>query len=96
MAGDPEKYRELARLASLKKRDKRRGLLRRLREEMGGKCSHCPCDIVDILQFHHHEDNKDANVTEIQSLKKIPEEAKKCMLLCPNCHAIETLKSLRS
>lgn len=96
MAKDPEIYRELARSRSQKKQQIRKEHLKELRLKLGGKCSHCPCNQLDILQFHHYEKNKEANVCEIQSYKKRELEALKCILLCPNCHALETLKDIRA
>lgn len=75
------------------KLQKRRELLKQLREEAGGQCVKCGYnEEMRILQFHHHGKNKKANVTEIQSLEKMREEAKKCILLCPNCHTLTHLK----
>lgn len=94
---DPVTYAALDRARSQKKQEKKRALLRRLKEDMGGRCTDCGySENIDILQFHHHNDDKEDNVTNLQSFPKIEEEARKCILLCPNCHAIETLKSLRS
>ena len=87
-----EHYKELDKQSSLRKRAKRRDLLQSLRKELGGKCSRCDySEEIRILQFHHHEDNKIDNVTNLQSLPRIEVEARKCILLCPNCHAIEHL-----
>ncbi len=70
---------------------KRKALLFQLRNEMGGKCTDCNYDKeVRILNFHHLGDKVD-NVTNLQSLEAIKAEAKKCILLCPNCHAIHHL-----
>ena len=78
-------------IAAQKRLAKRRKLLLKLRMDMGGKCTDCGYNkYPQILQFHHLRDKID-NVTNIPGLKKIVEEAKKCILLCPNCHAIETL-----
>jgi len=58
----------------------------------------------EILQFHH-KDRKgksftigNIKITERYSPKKlklIQEEIKKCILLCPNCHAVLHLKERR-
>lgn len=90
---NPLLYKTLDREHSLKRREIRRKHLRELREMLGGKCSDCGYrEQIDILQFHHHEKNKEMNVTESQNYKKRETEALKCILLCPNCHAIQTLK----
>ena len=78
---------------SQKKAQAKRDLLHNLRMSLGGKCARCGyCEEINILQFHHHNKDKINNVTELQSLKKIKEEAEKCTLLCPNCHSIIHLK----
>ena len=89
---NPAHYKELDRQRSARQYVKRKALLLELRNEMGGKCSKCGyCADIRILTFHHTDKNKLDNVSNILILKKIREEAKKCILLCPNCHAIEHL-----
>ena len=43
-----------------------------------------------VIQFHHHDHTKEANVGNMISngfgLKKIFDEIKKCIVLCANCH----------
>jgi len=43
-----------------------------------------------VLQFHHHDSTKEANVGQMVSdgfsLLKIFKEIKKCIVLCGNCH----------
>jgi len=58
----------------------------------GGKCQNPGCGYekhLQILEFHHRN-NKEDYVTRLInggfSWKKILAEAKKCELLCPNCH----------
>ena len=69
---------------------------RRLKEilvaEAGGRCALCGYDrYVGALQFHHLEPGSkrfslaDAGLT--RSLAKAREEARKCALVCANCHA---------
>lgn len=91
---NPEFYRALDRIQSVKMLEKRRNHLRDLRNRMGGKCTDCGyCEVVGILQFHHDgREKKESNVSELQSYKKREEEAKKCILLCPNCHALRHFK----
>ena len=70
---------------------KRKALLLQLRKDMGGKCTKCNySEEIRILTFHHLGDKID-NVTNLQSLEAIRIEAKKCILLCPNCHALTHL-----
>lgn len=57
----------------------------------GNKCSRCGYDTcIGALEFHHkNPDNKSFNVkskVSTYSLDKLKEEAKKCILLCSNCH----------
>jgi hypothetical protein len=91
-ASDPAKYKALDRVHSQKVYQARKRLLAELRMERGGKCSFCQYDTVPaILQFHHPNDDKEGDVSSIQGLAKIRLEAAKCVLLCPNCHAITHL-----
>src|SRR3990167_4352335 len=84
---NPEVYRERSRQIAVRQYAKRKALLLQLRLEMGGKCTKCGYDEEPrILNFHHLGDKID-NVTNILVRSKIREEAKKCILLCPNCHA---------
>ncbi len=51
---------------------------------------------LKILVFHHNKGKKYKILNEMRmkSLKKIEAEIKKCVLLCPNCHAIEHLPKI--
>ena len=90
---NPDKYKELDRAHSQRVYGKRKALLLELRNEMGGKCKKCGYSKeIRILTFHHTDKNKVDNVTNLQSLGAIRAEAAKCILLCPNCHAIEHLQ----
>ena len=89
-----ELFKEKYRLKNQERLIARRALLVELRQQLGGKCSRCSFNAEPrILQFHHHKKDKKDNVTNLQSLKAMREEAAKCILLCPNCHAIEHLTS---
>jgi hypothetical protein len=64
----------------------------RLRMYFGGKCEECGCDDLSKLHFHHI----DPIIKEFKVFEKalvdymspeIIEEAKKCQLLCIDCHA---------
>tara|TARA_Y100000310_G_scaffold344334_1_gene456507 strand:- start:527 stop:934 length:408 start_codon:yes stop_codon:yes gene_type:complete len=60
-------------------------------EENGGKCCLCGYDkYTQVLDFHHLEPDKkefELGVRDCcRSIKKIRDEAKKCVLLCANCH----------
>ena len=58
--------------------------------EFGGKCQLCGYDKSSAaLHFHHIESNKKFGLGDGQtrSLKLMRSEAKKCILICANCHA---------
>ncbi len=63
-----------------------------LAEEAGGKCVRCGYDtFIGALQFHHL-DRKEKSFGLAQNgstmgLDALREEARKCILLCANCHA---------
>jgi hypothetical protein len=63
-----------------------------LAEEAGGKCVRCGYDkFIGALQFHHL-DRKEKSFGLAQNgstmgLDALREEAKKCVLLCANCHS---------
>ena len=63
-----------------------------LMEEKGMKCEICGYDKnISALEFHHINPNNksfplDARRLSNYSIEKLEEEAKKCMLLCSNCH----------
>ena len=61
---------------------------------MGGKCSICGYDkCIDALVFHHKNPNEKefglAQNGTIHTWEEYLTEAKKCQLLCCNCHAEE-------
>lgn len=87
-----EEFKNKQKNNSLNRLKKRKELLYFLRIKMGGECTECGYDEEpSILQFHHHEKNKTDNVTNLQTLEKMEKEALKCILLCPNCHALHHL-----
>lgn len=59
---------------------------------MGGKCSVCGYDKnVAALEFHHRNPQEksfqlDSRHLSNTSMERINEEAKKCVLVCSNCH----------
>ncbi len=67
---------------------------KKLKEEatilLGGKCSNCGYNKCPAaLDFHHTENNKEGNIHDFiknESREKLLKEAKKCILLCANCH----------
>lgn len=54
------------------------------------QCAKCGDNRWYVLDFHHHNDDKNACVARLvahgHSKKKIMEEVKKCTVLCANCH----------
>jgi hypothetical protein len=71
---------------------RRRRVKQLLVEEAGGACAHCGYDrCVAALAFHHVDPAGKAFTISMQgltrSLEKARQEAKKCVLLCSNCHA---------
>lgn len=58
-------------------------------------CSSCGYNKHPVaLQFHHHNGIKKANVSDLirsdYGLSTIWNEIHKCIILCANCHAIES------
>lgn len=61
-------------------------------KKFGGKCTKCGYDkYVGALVFHHRNpETKDFGLSVrglTKSYAKLEKEAKKCVLLCHNCHA---------
>lgn len=61
-------------------------------DEAGGKCIRCGYDrYIGALQFHHRDPSiKERGLSKrglTISIARLREEAKKCDLLCANCHA---------
>jgi len=56
-------------------------------------CSRCGFDDWRAIQFHHHSDDKEYNVSDMVRLgypfDRIEKEIGKCTPLCANCHSIE-------
>ena len=71
---------------------RRRAVKALLVQEAGGCCQLCGYDrYVGALQFHHLEPSEKAFGLGVRgvarSLERCREEARKCALLCANCHA---------
>ena len=73
----------------LRRREKKRKLV----EHFGGECVRCGYKKnIRALDFHHPNDDKEGQVSALMDRGKIEEaykEAKKCILLCANCHREE-------
>ena len=73
----------------------RRNKLLELFELKGGKCEHCDLrDLkhIEIYDYHHIDPSqKEFNVGGyvLKPMEQVLKEAKKCLLLCANCHRIE-------
>jgi hypothetical protein len=60
---------------------------------LGDKCSNCRHSFPHYVYDFHHTNNKTAGIGELlenASLKRLAQEASKCVLLCANCHRKET------
>jgi transposase len=72
--------------------DWRRKVKAKLVEEAGGRCALCGYDRCQAaLQFHHRDPGEKLFAISHQgitrSLARAREEARKCLLVCANCHA---------
>lgn len=68
-------------------RERGRERKKRLVEVFGGKCSKCGYDkCIKALEFHHENGDKDFSVSRSKNFDDILKEAKKCILVCANCH----------
>ena len=71
--------------------DKRQKLRLKLKE--GKKCERCGySEHTEILHFHHNNGDKKNSISNARTEREILEEVKKCILICPNCHAVEHIK----
>jgi len=72
---------------------RRRVMKKVLVKEFGGKCIRCGyTQCIAALQFHHRNPKeKEFRLSQnsTKSLTRMREEAKKCDLLCANCHMEE-------
>jgi hypothetical protein len=68
--------------------------IKKLKEKLGNHCLFCGFSKEPkILHFHHLRDKKFSINRMIKlPIEEIKKEVDKCVLLCPNCHAIEHLK----
>ena len=81
-----------------KRRENRLKSVRDMKISAGGRCSRCGYDkCLDALDFHHLDPSKKikarngsvTNLVRSVGIKIAIEEAKKCILLCSNCHREE-------
>jgi hypothetical protein len=75
-----------------KRKERKEKHRKHLIDMLGGKC--CGCGTIKNLQFDHLDRTKKSfNIGNnlAAKLEKLEEEAKKCQLLCKECHQIKTL-----
>lgn len=81
---------------------KRKKIKKQLVEYFGGQCESCGYNkCIAALDFHHKNPNdKNFGISHrglTRSFKKVLMEAKKCILLCSNCHReLEHSNSVKS
>jgi predicted HNH restriction endonuclease len=73
--------------------ERRRNVKRKLVAEAGGSCRLCGFDAHPAaLQFHHRDPSKKAfhlsHGGMTRGIGRMRAEARKCVLLCANCHAL--------
>lgn len=78
-----EAYKARARRDYKKVRDKLVSCVRSLKIS----CERCGEDHPAVLDFHHLDPSvKELTMARATSMKKVASEAKKCVVLCSNCH----------
>lgn len=91
---DKTYYRHTCCTCHAKKTTQRRHQIRHSYVEWkkGLRCQECGFSDHRALHFHHHDRNKEANISDMVqngfALENIKKEAAKCTVLCANCHAI--------
>jgi 5-methylcytosine-specific restriction endonuclease McrA len=89
----PDSGYRCARCNSAAVSERRRQVKRQLVEEAGGKCTICGfSEHPSALQFHHIDPKtKEFHLAQYghsRGIDRARAEAKKCVLLCANCHAM--------
>jgi hypothetical protein len=90
-----EKNKELTYLRSLNSKEKRKNLVREIKES--SPCKDCKMSYpYYVMHFDHinssNKVNKVSSIIHTSSLKNILKEIKKCDLVCANCHSVRTWK----
>jgi hypothetical protein len=84
-----EDNREKSRDIKRKYKEKQKQILRDLSRSLKTKCSNCPCDNPDCIDWHHLE-NKDILISRMikhaYGTERFLQEIAKCIPLCSNCH----------
>ena len=93
----PEKHYAINAKASKKYRAKLYGIKKRLVDLFGGRCTRCSITDHRVLDFDHIDPMTKRFSLCVGSMRKpwetLIEEAKKCQLLCSNCHRIKTIEN---
>lgn len=67
-------------------REQRRKLIKQLKQA-AGRCLLCPETALETFDFHHVDmAQKEGVLGKMNSIRRIREEAAKCVVLCANCH----------
>jgi hypothetical protein len=81
---------EIKREIKQRTRKKRLSILWALKDK---PCKDCNVQYAPyVMQFDHISDNKVSNVSQLESIEAITDEAAKCEVVCANCHATRTWK----
>lgn len=86
-----ERYSEWERKRGVERRERIRQIKDSLKDSLGGKCVKCGFSDKRALMFHHKDGrNKQMNIgdTANKNFDELLVEAKKCELLCANCHFV--------
>ena len=91
----PKKYYKNTVCSSCRSKERRHRIKIKLKHMLGGKCVKCGFDDIRILHFHHKNPSEKlftlSSSYASNNINLLTEEASKCELLCPNCHALEHL-----
>jgi transcription elongation factor Elf1 len=83
-----ENNKELFKERGRKRKQEIRNWYKNLKSTL--KCLRCGENHIECLEFHHVDDSKDDNISNLiacrRSKTRILEEIKKCEVLCANCH----------
>ena len=83
-------YKEHAEERCSTSRERRRIVKQTILDTLGIKsCCRCPEARLVCLDFHHTDANKEKGVSKITNVSRALEEARKCIVLCSNCHRVE-------
>lgn len=87
---DKRYYDKHKKIVYERKKNRRKKLKEEAVSMLGGKCKICGYNkCFAALDFHHERDNKKGGINlflKNQSRQKLLKEARKCILLCANCH----------